>query len=148
MALQEIDKREAETHRLLRERRGRLEEKKRRNRAREEAARSARDSSRRMLGRRRQALAAAKLQTQEQYGAVVKQTDYDSKATFQTQADGFDTYHSRPNRYQMAQQNSDTSQVIDQSALGLGVEGIELSGLQGTGAKEYTTASKMMPEQV
>lgn len=60
-ALQEIDKKEAETHRLLRERRGRLEEKKRRNRAREEAARSARDSSRRMISRKRQALAAAKL---------------------------------------------------------------------------------------
>jgi hypothetical protein len=48
----------------------------------------------------------------------------------------------------MAQQHSDTSAVIDQSGLGLGVEGIELSNLQATGSKEYTTASKMMSDQM
>jgi hypothetical protein len=100
-----------------------------------------------MISKRRAQLAAARQQTADQYGAVVKQTDYDSKATFQTQADEFD-YHSRPNRYQIAQQNSDTSAVIDQSALGIGVEGIELSGLQASDTKDYTTASKMMPEHV
>jgi len=46
----------------------------------------------------------------------------------------------------MAMQHSDTSQVIDSTHLG--AEGIELSNLQATGSKEYTTASKMMPEQV